>query len=132
MWMAPGAPPSVSKGTAERSMILGGRVMVEKVTSEMLGQPFEGFGMTGYDNVSQKYWGTWNDNMMTGQMSSTGTCAAGKCDFQMTAWDPVTGKLSSSRMTSEHTGNRELHVMYGPGPDGKEFKMMELAYTRHR
>lgn len=131
-WMKPGDPPTSSAGKAERSMILGGRVMTERVTSEMMGMPFEGFGMTGFDNVSRKYWGTWNDNMTTGVMSSTGTCERDRCEFQASAYDPVTGKLMTTRMTSEHAADREVHAMYGPGPDGKEFKTMELVYTRRK
>ncbi len=129
-WSKPGDPPMASTGKAERSLILGGRVLTEKVTSEFFGQPFEGFGMTGYDNVSGKYWGTWTDNMSTGIMTSTGTCKDSKCEFEGKAFDPVTGKLATSRMTSEHSATREVHAMYGPGPDGKEFKMMELVYSR--
>lgn len=131
-WMRPGDPPTTSTGRAERSMMLGGRVMVEKVTSEMMGQPFEGFGMMGFDNVGWKYWGTWNDNMTTGVMSSTGTCRNSKCEFQSTAYDPVTGKLMTARTTSEHAADREVHAMYSAGPDGKEFKTMELVYTRRK
>jgi len=131
-WSKPGDPPMTSTGSAERSMMLGGRVMAEKVTSEFFGQPFEGFGMTGYDNVSGKYWGTWTDSMSTGIMTSTGSCQGGKCEFTGSGYDPVSGQLTTSRMTSEHTADREVHTMYGPGPDGKELKMMELVYTRRK
>src|SRR5690606_4126800 len=61
-WMSPDAPPTSETGTATRSMILGDRVMVEKVEATMHGQPFTGHGMTGYDNVTGKYWSTWNDS----------------------------------------------------------------------
>jgi hypothetical protein len=131
-WMGPGAEPMVSKGTVERTMMLGGRVMAEKVVAEMMGAPFEGHGMAGFDNVSKTYWGTWNDNMMTGLMTSTGTCAAGKCEHTMTANDPVSGQLKQTRMTSEHHPDHEVHVMYDKGPDGAEWKAMELVYTRKK
>ena len=61
-----GMPMSIAthgRGTATRSMILDGRVMVEKAESKMYGQPFTGHGMQGYDNVTGKHWGTWNDSM---------------------------------------------------------------------
>ena len=51
-WMAPGTPPTESKGTAERTMVLSGRVLAETVHGDMMGQPFEGHGMTGYDNTT--------------------------------------------------------------------------------
>ena len=44
----------------------------------MMGMPFTGHGMRGYDNVSGKYWSTWNDSMSTGMMVSEGTCDAQK------------------------------------------------------
>ena len=57
-WHEPGAPAMEETGTATRKMMLGGRVLVEDVTSTMMGMPFTGHGMTGYDNVTGKYWST--------------------------------------------------------------------------
>ena len=48
----------------------------------MMGTPFTGHGMTGYDNVTGKYWSTWTDSMSTGIMVSEGSCdAEGVCTF---------------------------------------------------
>jgi hypothetical protein len=131
-WTVPGGEPTRSAGTAERTAISGGRVMREVVSSTFYGQPFEGVGHTGYDNVTGKYWSTWFDDMSTSVMVSTGTCEQGACTFDGTNTDPMTGKAATSRMTSKHEGDREVHEMFGPGPDGKEFKMMELVYTRKK
>ncbi|WFC43540.1 DUF1579 domain-containing protein [Pseudoxanthomonas sp. SE1] len=131
-WYAPGAPPSTDTGTATRKMILGNRVMLEEVTSQMMGQPFSGQGLHGFDNVTGKYWGTWNDSMSTGLMVSEGTCDAQlSCTYTGTHHDPVTKKPQSSRMTTRWTDkNTEVFEMYGPAPDGKEAKMMEITYKR--
>src|SRR5687768_2235337 len=67
-WMSPGQPPVKSKGISENRMVLGGRWVESKFTSEMMGQPFEGVGYTGYDNHKKKYMGTWMDNMSTAVM----------------------------------------------------------------
>lgn len=131
-WMEPGKEPEKSTGTAERTMILGGRVMVEKFNGNMMGQPFEGMGTTGFDNVTQKWWGTWSDSMSTGLMTTTGTCEGTKCEFSGTYADAMTGGMQTMRMVSEHGPDSETMVMYGPGPDGKEFKMGELVYTRRK
>ena len=130
--MAPGAPPTSDSGTAKRSMILGGRVMVEDLEATMQGQPFTGHGMTGYDNVTGKYWSSWNDSMSTGMMVSEGTCDdQGACSFTGSWHDPVSKQEVSSRMTSRWTSPTvEVFEMYGPGPDGEEHKMMEMTYTR--
>ena len=129
---APGAPPTEDKGTATRKMIMDGRVMVEDVTSSMMGMPFKGQGMRGYDNVSGKYWGTWVDSMSTGIMVSEGTCdAKGTCNFTGTMNDPMTKKPSTMRMTCRKPDAKtEIFEMYGSAPDGKEMKMMEIVYTK--
>ena len=131
-WNAPGAPPTEDKGTATRKMIMDGRVLVEDVTSSMMGMPFKGQGMRGYDNVTGKYWGTWIDSMSTGMMVSEGNCdASGTCSFTGTMNDPMTKKPSTVRMTSRRQDAKtEIFEMYGTGPDGKEMKMMEIAYTK--
>jgi hypothetical protein len=131
-WHAPNTPPTTDPGTATRKMILGDRVMVEEVSSQMMGMPFSGQGLHGFENVTGKYWSTWNDSMSTGLMVSEGTCDASmSCTYTGTYNDPVTRKVTHSRMTTRWTdANTELFEMYGPGPDGKESKMMEITYKR--
>ena len=131
-WQAPDAPPSEETGEATRRMTLGGRVMIEEVQSSMMGQPFTGLGLTGYDNVKGKYWSTWNDSMGTGLMVSEGDCdAAGRCTFTGRWTDPVTKTETVARMVSHWAGpDTEVFEMYGAGPDGQEMKIMELTYQR--
>jgi len=133
-WEAPGQPPTVEKGTSTRKMIMGGRVLVEDTQSSMHGQPFTGHGMQGYDNVSGKYWGTWNDSMSTGMMASEGSCDdKGACTFTGSWNDPVTKGKVNARMTTRWTdANTELFEMFGPGQDGKEMKMMEITYQKKK
>jgi len=128
-WMAPDAPPMESTGTAERTMILGGRVLVEKVKSEFQGEAFEGIAMTGFDNVSGTYWGTWADNMSTGLMVSTGTCTDGGCEFTGTYNDPIIGGAKIVRVVMTAEPDREVHQSFEQGPAG-EFMAMQLVYTR--
>lgn len=59
-------------GNAKIEMILDGRVQVQNFWMDYNGMPFKGFGMTGYDNFTQRYWFTWNDNMSTGLYSLWG------------------------------------------------------------
>jgi hypothetical protein len=131
-WQAPGGPAMEETGTATRSMALDGRVLMEDFKGSMMGMPFNGHGMRGYDNVTGKYWGTWMDSMSTGMMVSEGTCdAKNTCTFTGTWNDPIKKGPVKSRMTSRWTSaTTEVFEMYGPGKDGKEFKMMELTYTR--
>ena len=131
-WMEPGGPPMEETGTATRAMALDGRVRVEMLSSAMMGTPFNGHGMLGYDNVTGKYWSTWNDSMSTGLMVSEGTCNADKsCSFTGSWNDPIKKAPVTARMTTRWTSpTTEVFEMYGPGRDGKEMKMMEITYTK--
>ena len=131
-WMEPGGPPMEEAGTATRAMALDGRVRVESVSSKMMGAPFTGHGMLGYDNVTGKYWSTWNDSMSTGLMVSEGTCDDSRaCTFTGSWNDPVKKGPVTARMTTRWTSpTTEVFEMYGPGRDGKEMKMMEMTYTK--
>jgi hypothetical protein len=131
-WQEAGKPPMEETGTVTRSMALDGRVMVEDFKGTMMGMPFMGHGMRGYDNVTGKHWSTWNDSMSTGLMVSEGTCdEKGGCTFKGSWNDPVKKTAVTSRMTSRWTSPTvEVFEMYGPGRDGKEMKMMEITYTK--
>jgi hypothetical protein len=131
-WMEPGGPPMESSGTATRKMSLDGRVMIEEFEGSVMGMPFSGLGTHGYDNVTGRYWSTWLDSMSTGIMVSEGTCDEDQsCTFKGSWNDPVKKKPVESRMTTHWTSpTTQVFEMYGPGPDGKEMKMMELTYTK--
>ena len=134
-WMEPGAPPMKSKGTSENRMVLGGRWVESKFTSEMMGQPFEGLGYTGYDNYKKKYIGTWQDNMSTAVMVSEGTFdTAGKVMTSTSTMDDfMTGKTANIRMTTTIVDpDHHVFEMWGPGPDGKVAKQMEIHYRRRK
>jgi hypothetical protein len=119
-------------GTAIRTMVLDGRVLTEDVTSSMMGTPFTGQVMMGYDNVTGKYWSTWTDSMSTGMMVSEGTCDAKQsCSFTGSWNDPIKKGPVTMRMLSRWTSpTTQIFEMYGPGKDGKEMKMMEMTYTK--
>lgn len=64
-WSEGSVEPQVSRATARRRMVLGGRYLEERVEAEVLDAPFQGFGVTGYDNVTRRWWSTWIDTMST-------------------------------------------------------------------
>ncbi len=131
-WQEPGGPAMEETGTATRTMGLDGRVLMEDVTASMMGMPFTGHGMMGYDNVSGKYWSTWTDSLSTGVMVSEGTCDAEEaCSFTGSWNDPIKKGPVTMRMTTRWTSpTTQIFEMHGPGKDGKEMKMMEMTYTK--
>lgn len=134
-WMEPGAPPQAAKGVAERTLLLGGRVLQEKVTSSLMGMPLDGLGLAGFDNVSGRYWSTWNDSLSTGVRVAGGTCdATGKsCAWAGTYSDPDSGRSKPVRLELRLEGaDREVLTAFEGGADGKEARTMELVYTRRK
>lgn len=131
--MDPSQPMQETKSTSTITTLLDGRYCQEQTTGEMMGKPFQGMGLTGYDNVLKKYVGVWIDNMGTGIMSTQGTPDASGNVINWTgeSSDPATGKMMKSREVTRYLDD-DHHVfeMYTKGPDGKEYKAMEITYER--
>jgi len=130
-WAAPGTEPMTSTGTCTNSWVLGGRWVRTDFKGEMMGQPFDGIGYMGYDNFKKKYVSTWMDSMSTAVMIAEGTMKDGVCTLTAEFDDFITGKKSSIREVFKVIDN-DHHVMemYGPAPDGTEYLMMVIKYTR--
>jgi hypothetical protein len=120
--------------TATVTALMDGRYIQEVATGEMMGQPFNGMGLYGYDNVLGKYVSSWVDNMGTGIMQSQGTAdASGKViNWNGVMSDPLTGKLAKSRMVMTVVDDdHHTFEMYGTPPGAKkEMKTMTIEYTR--
>ena len=129
-WEGPG-DPMLSEGTAEFKMILGGRFLEQKFTGTMMNMPYEGYGLSGYDNMKKMYTTTWFDNMNTSAMNATGSYSEAKKTLTYKASSiGMDGKPMNVRMTNVMPDdNTQVFTMYGVDK-GKEMKMMEITYTR--
>jgi hypothetical protein len=130
-WMAPGEP-TVTEGSSTCTALLGGRFLQEEFKGTFGEGPFEGFGLTGYDNQHQEYVGTWMDSMGTGIMMTRGKMDPTGKILTMTAEydDPITGKKVPMRMVTRHVdADTRVFEMYGM-QEGKEVKQMEITYKR--
>ncbi len=131
-WLEPGKPPVESTGACEQKMILGGRFLQMMYSGDMMGQPFNGIGVTGYDNQKQKYVSTWMDSMSTsiflfeGTGDTEGQVITQECQGE----DPVRGPMTWRSVTKVVDHDTHLFEMYGTVQGGKEEKMMEITYTR--
>ena len=131
-WMEPGKPATESTGTAEMKMLLDGRFLQQEFTSQMMGQPFSGIGIDGYDNLRKRYVTTWIDTMGTGIFQMEGTASAdGKTITLKGRHDePGGGQMTHRAVWKIVDGNTQTFDMYGTHKHGKEMKMLEIAYTR--
>jgi hypothetical protein len=135
-WAEPGAPPMESSGTSENRWIFGGRYVEQRFKGDVMGQPFEGIGYTGYDNIKKQYFGTWMDSMSTGMMLTTGTATKGgkNWTFKGKMDDPLTGKAVpvEERITIVDSDRHIFEMWTPPMKGGKPYKSMEIVYTRKR
>jgi len=133
-WMAPGTAPAESTGSAEFKMILGGRYLSQSFTGTMMGQPFNGFGVSGYDNAKKVSQSVWMDTVGTGILVMTGTWSEdGTLTETGTMDDFMTGKPMTFKGVTHMTDNDHMHFeMWNSAPDGKMFKSLDIAYARKK
>ena len=131
-WMTPDRPPETSKGTSEIKWVLGGRYLLHAVKGTSMGQPFEGMGLTGFDNGKQTYQMIWMDTMGTGMMLGEGTYDSGTKTLTDRGrfTDPMVGQRSYRGVVTFIDDGRYSYEMYVADETGKEFRMMEIMYTR--
>jgi len=135
MWMYPGAPEQKSKSTAVNKMMMNGLYQEGTHTGNMMGMPFNGKSLVAYDIHKNEFMNTWIDNMGSGIMLLKGP------------WDEATKTVTlKGRMTDAGTkgdvdvketfkiidDNTQEMEMFMVMPDGKEFKTMNIRYTRKK
>jgi hypothetical protein len=133
MWVAPGTQATVSEGTSEMKLILGGRYLVDSTKGTYNNMPFEGMGIVGYDKLKKKFVSVWIDNMGTGLSPGTGTYDAASKTYTYTTLTPdvTTGDYKRGRTVERIVNENEWVLeMYDTTPDGKEFVTMKGVYTR--
>ncbi|MEM8961566.1 MAG: DUF1579 family protein [Acidobacteriota bacterium] len=131
MWMDPTGQPIESSASVNREMILDGRVQKEDFQGNMMGQPFSGLGLTGYDNVTKRYWSIWMDSTSTGTTLSWGTWneEAQAIVYHGESPDPMTGEMAKTKILIRQEEGKEHMEMYGMMGD-QEVKWLEMEYVR--
>ena len=132
-WMEPGADPIVAEGVAEISPFLDGRFILTDYKGDFMGMPFQGYGLDGYDNGTQKHIGLWVDNMGTMMMTYEGSCEQdGKVTTNFSEFkDPASGMdMKMKGVTILENDDKITYEAFVQLPDGNEFKVMEIVYTR--
>lgn len=132
MWMDPSQPPTESKGSTVNEMIMGGLYQRSSHTGNMMGMPFTGESITGYDEAQKKFLATWIDNFGSSIMFMEGNYnpETNTLTLEGNMVDPITGKNLQVRevltKTSDDSHNFVMYLIQ----DGKEIKNMEINYSR--
>src|SRR5436190_3107654 len=132
-WHEPGGAPQVSQGTAKTSWILAGHFLEEEFHGEMMGQPFTGRSLLGYDNTKQKFNSVWMSDMQTSIFTSEGRGESGnkvitlegKADCAATGRKDVPMK-QVFRVISPDKHTFEMFDV----SKGENARTMEITYTR--
>jgi hypothetical protein len=134
MWSKPGAAPMSVTGETKNVMILGGRYLQATSSANMMGMPFEGISVTGYDNAKKIFVNSWIDNMGTGMMFMEGTWDNPSMSMNLAGKmvDPASGKEIPVREVIKFVDdNTQILDMYVTA-NGNEYKSMEINYTRNK
>jgi hypothetical protein len=132
-WMEPGQPPHVSQGTAKAKWTLNGHFLEEEFHGEMMGKPFTGRSLMGYDNTKQTFSTVWVSDMQTSMFTSEGKGENGNklITLQGKTSCAATGRKDVPMKTVFRFISPDKHIfeMYDEGR-GENAKTMEITYTR--
>ena len=131
MWMDPSQPPQSYKGTVTYESIFDGRYIVGKYSGIMMGMPFNGMDITGFDNAKKMFFNVWIDNMGTGIMNLEGTYDKDSKTYSYTGQmtDPMGNNVKVREVITVIDKDHSKFEMYSDMGKG-ETKSMEINYTR--
>lgn len=131
-WESPTAAPQTSQGSSVAASIFDGRFVQESFKSTMMNMPFVGMSITGYDNMAKKFCVFWIDNTSTAFYLFTGAYDPAKKAFTYTSkWpSPMGGTWDVRMVMTVVSPDKHIQEMFMTMPGQKEYKNMEIVYTR--
>lgn len=132
MWMDPSQPSQKAEGTSVCEPILDGRYFQIKQTSFLMGMPFSGMEIVGYDNAKKTFFSMWIDNMGTGIMHLEGKYdeATKTITYTGTSTNPM-GIDVKVRETIKYIDENNTFFEMFMEQNGSEVKTMEIKFTRN-
>ncbi len=137
LWMGPG-DPHISTGVMVNEWDLGGAFLKQTYTGDQQEGPFlnfEGRGYWGYNTDIGKYEGFWIDTACTSIQTETGDVDPSGKAWTMVGQlvNPQTGQPMSKRsLYTVISDDEHLMESFFAGPDGAEFKAMEIRFKRKK
>ncbi|MCA8951462.1 MAG: DUF1579 family protein [Planctomycetes bacterium] len=126
----PGQDTVKENATEHVVPICGGKWFWSDFNGSMMGAPFEGHALSGYDAASKQYVSFWIDSMSPTCMKTTGSYDADKKQMTLTgASRDEQGRPIKVRevSTQSNADTRELHMTF-TGPEGAQ--EMNISYRR--
>jgi hypothetical protein len=132
-WMEPGGEPHVSQATAVGSWIMNGRFLEEDFHGEMMGKPFHGRTLLGFDNFKRTFNSVWISDMQTSMFTTEGK---GENDNRLITLEGTsscagTGQKDIPMKVVLRILSPNMHTFeMFDGSRGEDAKTMEITYTR--
>lgn len=135
VWLDPSQPPFESMAVGVGTWVLGHRYVQIMQSGFVMGEPWNGIGYAGFDNVQGKYVVCYIDSGSTGMEWYTGAMDPDGKSAKLTAttYNEFTRKPTPVEMRLSITpdGNH-LTELWEADPSGKMSKIMELQYRRKK
>lgn len=129
-WMEAGGQPEQSSATAKATWIMGGRFLQEEFHGQMMGRPFNGRTILGFNNIKQTFQSVWVDDMNTAMFVSEGRGDNKVITLEGESSCAATGRTKvPMRVVLRVIGpDKHLFEMYDGSRDN--LKTLEITYTR--
>lgn len=122
-----------SKGTMTTRSV-GAFYTTDEYSGTMMGMPFVGHGLNGYDPVKKKFFSVWADSFSPSPTFFWGDyddkTKTLKLVGEMIGQDGKPAKTTSTTVLKD--ADHSVFTLSGPGPDGKEGEMIKIEYTRKK
>ena len=108
-------PPMESTGTCEQKLVLDGHYLQQIYTGDMMGAPFTGINLLGYNNHTRKYESVWIDSMSTaiyyfvGKGSADGKTITQECSYDDPVRGPAVWRQCDQDQGRQYPGVRDVH-----------------------
>ena len=133
MWMDPKKPPQKTEGTSHTVALFGGRYIETHYEGTFQGEPLNGQGLFGFDNLKGKFFNTWIDNGSTGFWLAWGSYDAASKSYTFN------GEMDDELKAGAKTAVREVVHVTDPSHytfewyetrAGKESKTLQIDYSK--
>jgi len=129
-WMDPSGSPEVSQGSAKATWTFNGRFLQEDFRGEMMGKPFTGRTLLGFDNTKQTFNSVWMSDTQTSMFTSEGKGDTKVITLEGKSSCPATGRRDIPMKTVLRIQSPDKHVLEMFDGSKGNAKTMEITYTR--
>jgi len=131
-WHDPAGAPEITEGTAKAYWKFNGRFLEEEFHGQMMGKPFTGSTLLGYDNTKQTFNSVWVSDTQTSMFTSEGK---GDSAYKVITLEgrsscAATGRKDVPMKTVLRVIGPDKHILEMFDGSQGNAKMMEITYTR--